>query len=100
MKKVDLVANEFALMCVCECIGNDNDKLDKIIDKENNGYDIEFKINGEELDFLEVIKFLRYNYEHMIEEKAREILKNQFEDIQRKAIEISENLDYIEIKTN
>lgn len=100
MQKVDLVANEFALMCVCECIGDDFDKTKQIIDAENNGYEIEFKVNGYELDFMEVLRLLHDNYDDQIELKAKEIIKNQFEEIYSKATDIIENLDYIKIKTD
>ena len=100
MQKVNLTANEFALMCVCECIGEDWDKTQKIVDAEDNGYEIELKVNGVELDFMEVMRLLHDNYEHMVEEKAKGIVKDQFEEIHQKAIDIIENLDYIKIKTD
>ena len=85
MSKIKILENKLALDCVCECIGNDTDKLYEITDKAEDGnYEIEFKVNGVELDFIKFLEMYDRSYDNCVKGSAREMIEDKMSEITRK----------------
>ena len=60
-------------------------------------FDIKFKINGKDFDFMTLIKRIIDEEDEIIAKKVKEILVEKFEKIQTVANNIIENLEILDI---
>lgn len=82
---------------------NGIDMLDDAVRNNKDGivnFDIEFKVNGVELDFGLFMDNLINKENVLMEKEVREVLKDKFIDIVNKANTIIDDLDYIDLKIN
>jgi len=65
--------------------------------KQRDGYEISLSINGFELDFADIVKRWKEQYDHMLREKAKVLLKERADDVSEKLTDfldgISRRLD-------
>lgn len=83
----------------------DREKVKKVIDMayknkegENFIYEVDLKINGEQFNLENLVNNLVNNYNKVVENAVREKIKEKFYEIENKANDILENLDYLKIE--
>lgn len=98
--KMSLLKDKLAMWFVCSAIGEQFELIDKILanKKENESneeieYEIEFKVNGVELDFERLIRRIDENFRAEVEDRAKLIVSNKFSDIIEAAQEIQKRIE-------
>lgn len=89
--KVSLNRGSTAMWIVCEAIGKDYDKIDKMeIDRDDKLVaEIEFKVGGVELDFNRVVKGIEDNFDSAVKDIKKKLSADEFERrVEERAMEI------------
>jgi hypothetical protein len=90
MNKVDLIKNKLAMQIVCMAIGEDFELIDKMVVDENHLREIVFSVGGVELDFNRVIKHIDEIFDESVEIRAKEMVKEKYQEIVDRLSDISQ----------
>ena len=95
MQKVSIL-NNAVLHCVAHCVAGPDmlETCKKVSNgKDKDGlYTIEFKVNGEELDFMKFLELLHSQYDHKVRIAALEVAKEKLYNVCNKCDDIVELL--------
>jgi len=111
-----LIVDRYSLMfqLVCEAIGKEDYKVDEIMKSVQEEMDqvsrekdmpmwvfnVEFKVNGVELSFENIMKRYEELYSQKVVAKAKELLQSQLGEIAWKLNNIEEQVENIEFAVN
>lgn len=91
---VDLKENKLAMWAVCEAVASQHELIDKMENIEGEGIlkDIKFIVGGVELNFLNVIEAIDKNIDKLINEEAKKLIREKFNDLLDKIEEVENDI--------
>ena len=79
---------------ICVALKGQHELIDTIKKNEDGSYPVIFSVGGVELDFSAVAKRVDEQISVMVEEKARELLDQKYDDLMGEIIDIQERIKY------
>lgn len=80
------IKDDIVMWAVCSAIGSQHELIDKMNLKNIDGKtiaDIKFNVNGVDLDFRKVMEAIESNVDKMVGDKAKELIEENFEDLNK-----------------
>jgi hypothetical protein len=101
--KIDFTKNSLAMHIVCMAVGENSRLLDKFDYTRNGEHEVVFTVDGVELDFTNVIKYIDEMFEQAVKEEAGKMYLEKFdnnsEKIANELMLIGERLKEIRCET-
>jgi hypothetical protein len=103
--KINLMNNEYTRWAFLEAIGSEHDLILDITKdfgkrEDNSEFDVEFKVNGIELNFQNVIQRMIDIYDEQVEKTAKSLLTDKVTEIMNRLTEIDNSLEYVQNVVN
>lgn len=89
--------NDIVMWAICTAIGSQGELIDKMNRKIIDGKlveDIKFNVNGVDLNFRNVMEDIEKNIDRMVEDKAKELIKDKFEGLHESLETMKKNILY------
>lgn len=93
MTKVDLLNDTLATKVISIAIGEEYNLINRMNLGENRPLEVQFIVNGVELDFSKVIRVMDDEYDRQVEIQAGRILLNKHRDILEKLGNVREYIE-------
>ena len=85
---------DMEMWMICVAIKGHHELIDKMEKNEDGSYPVVFSVGGVELDFCEVAKRVDEQISSMVEEKAKELLDDRYEELMGEIIDIQERIKH------
>ena len=77
---------------ICEAIGKDHHLIDDMKVNEDGTYPVSFSVGGVELDFNNVAKRIKENFDDAVAKKAQELLDDMYSDLTGEIYDMQERI--------
>lgn len=95
--QIDITKNNVVLWAFCEAIGKERNLIKTVQDNSSTenpkSYDVVFTVNGVELDFERVLNQLLSCYNKDVENKAKKLLTQKYENLISEMEEITDRIN-------
>ena len=85
---------DMEMWIICVALKGQHELIDTMKKNEDGSYPVVFSVGGVELDFSTVAKRVDEQISAMVEEKARELLDQKYDDLMGEIIDIQERIKH------